>query len=105
MGYRRASASSSSTISSCDTQGISQPGKDWVSNGRNNKWKLPFTRKPGVHNVASDPSDILAVFKTFFLDSMVDKFVEFTNKYANILLNCPIIKTRVAEKQKSYFEN
>ena len=58
-----------------------------------------------MNNVPSDPSDILAVFKTFFPDSMVDKFVEFTNKYANILQNDPIIKAQVAEKQKSYFKN
>ena len=53
-----------------------------------------------MNNVPSDPSDILAVFKTFIPDSMVDKFVEFTNKYANILQNDPLIKAWVAEKNK-----
>lgn len=36
---------------------------------------------------------------------MIDKFVEFTKKYANILQNDPIIKARVAEKRKGYVKN
>ena len=100
----RGSSRSGSASSSGKTQCIPQPGKDWVDNGRTNERRFPFTGNSGVNNVPSDPSDILAVFKTFFPDSMVDKFVKFTNKYANILQNDPMIKARVAEKT-SYFKN
>ena len=101
----RGGSRSRSASSSGKTQSIPQPGKGWVDNSRTNERRFPFTGNSGVNNVPSDPSDILAVFKTFFPDSMVDKFVKFTNKYANILQNDPIIKARVTEKQKSYFKN
>ena len=45
------------------------------------------------------------MFKTFCRDIMIDKFVEFTKKYANILQNDPIIKARVAGKRKGYVKN
>ena len=94
-GSRSGSASSSGK-----TQSIPQPGKDWVDNGQTNETRFPFTGIPGVNNVPSDPSDILTVFKTFFPDNMVVKFIEFTNKYGNILQNDAIIKARIREKQK-----
>ena len=58
-----------------------------------------------MNNVPSDTSDTLPMFKTFFRDIMIDEFVEFTKKYANILQNDPIIKARVAEKRKGYVKN
>ena len=96
----RGGSRSGSASSSGKTQSILQPGKDWVDNDQTNERRFPFTGNSGVNNVPSDPSDILAVFKTFIPDSMVDKFVEFTNKYANILQNDPLIKAWVAEKNK-----
>ena len=66
----RGGSRSGSESSSGKTQSIPQPGKDWVDNGRTIERRFLFTGNSGVNNVSSDPSDILAVFKTFFPESM-----------------------------------
>ena len=66
----RGGSRSGSESSSGKTQSIPQPGKDWVDNDRTIERRFLFTGNSGVNNISSDPSDILAVFKTFFPESM-----------------------------------
>ena len=39
---------------------------EWRNDGRNEESEFQFTADSGVKNVPVDPSNILAVFKTFF---------------------------------------
>ena len=55
------------------------------------KRRFNFQGTPGVHAEPYDPSSPLALLKTFVTDEIVENIVNFTNKYADIIINDPVI--------------
>ena len=62
---------------------------------------LNFHEIPGVHAQPYDPSSPLASLKTFIADELVENIVNFTKKYADIIINDPVIQAQVAIKKFS----
>ena len=56
------------------------------------KRRFNFQGIPGVHAEPYDPSNPLAFLKTFITDELVENVVNFTNKYADIIVNDPAIQ-------------
>ena len=67
------------------------------------KRRLNFQGIPGVHAEPYDPSSPLAFLKTFITDELVENIVNFTSKYADIIINDPAIQARVNGKYCSVF--
>ena len=63
------------------------------------KTRLNFQGIPGIHDEPSDLSSSLAFLKTLFTVELGESFVNFTNKYADIIINDPAIQVQVARKQ------
>ena len=67
------------------------------------KRRFNFKGIPYVHAELYDPSSTLAFLKTFITDELVENVVNFTNKYADVIINDPAIQVRVAGKHRSVF--
>ena len=67
------------------------------------KRRLNFQGIPGVHAEPYDPSSPLTFLKTFITDELVENIVNFTSKYADIIINDPAIQARVNGKYCSVF--
>ena len=65
------------------------------------KRRFNFQGIPGAHAEPYDFSSPLAFLKTFITDELVENIVNFTNKYADIIINDPAIQARVAGKHLS----
>ena len=64
---------------------------------------FPFTSIPGVHIQSDDPTSPLSILKTFLSDQLIDSIVDFTNRYAEMMMNDPDIQAHMNTKQRSLF--
>ena len=67
------------------------------------KRRFDFQEIPGVHAESYNPLNPLAFLKTSVTGELVEDIVNFTNKYADIIVNDPTIQARVARKHRSVF--
>ena len=72
--------------------------ESWNDDPRGER-RFTFTGNPGVNTFPEDPEDVIDVFKTFLSDEIIDTFVEYTNLYADTIINTPAIQ----EKNKRMF--
>ena len=75
----------------------------WMSFQQQQKSRFHFTATPGININPSDPKNFLSVLKTFIFDDMIDNFVQYTNDYADVIINTPEIKARKNKFKKSMF--
>ena len=76
--------------------------ESWNDDPRGER-RFTFTGNPGVNTLPEDPEDVVDVFKTFLSDEIIDTFVEYTNLYADTIINTPAIQAQIIEKNKSMF--
>lgn len=71
--------------------------------GGNQKRRFRFTGSPGINVQPYDSKSALSSLKLFLTDEMMDKFVDFTNNFAEILINSPKIQENIQSRKKSMF--
>ena len=75
----------------------------WKSCQQKQKSRFRFTATPGININPSDPKSALSVLKTFISDDVIDNFVQYTNDYADVIINTPKIEARINNFKKSMF--
>ena len=78
------------------------PDYNWTDISRD-KRRFDFQENPGVNIHPDDPISPLEFLKTIITDELVESIVNFTNKYAEIVVNDPDIQARVAGKHCSVY--
>ena len=63
--------------------------------GRSSNRSFQFTGKQCAKVMPSDPASPIIILKTFIGDHLLEKIVEYTNTYGNILQNNPKIQEQI----------
>ena len=77
---------------------------EWRTKGRKQKRRLHFSEVPKINIMPKDPTSPLSLLKLFLSNPLVQKFVDYTNTYANQIIRSPNIQKRMAEKERSMYK-
>ena len=78
--------------------------KIWSDEIRDNPQEFLFTGTPGIKIFPDDRESCLASVKLFLTNELVSKFVQYTNDYAQALIQNPQIQARVLNKERSVYK-
>ena len=67
------------------------------------KRRFNFTSTPGVNILPEDSTSLLSILKMFLSGELIDRIVNFTNNYAEMMMSDPNIQAQTNTKQRSLF--